>query len=166
MNMMFPCMEMAMANPIDGNFKCETEAGAIKEEDKNFYIKLKAMFEDTFGDKLCPKMCPQTVTLNLLAQKECNVLLYYSKTGTGVNPDDLPAELRPDNMWRRNDEGRQGFLSAEHGDEPMDKQSDMKAYLTKNYDNNSDETNIMRLLLAFYAPQKDMSNYKKFLSLS
>jgi len=79
--MMFPCLEMSLADPKSSAFDCKlvngTDGEKINPYRETFFTQLRTIFETRIGSKLCPEMCASTVSLNYLESINCNVIVMY-----------------------------------------------------------------------------------------
>ena len=82
---------MELADPKTSVFKCKTVDG-INPYEETYFNDLTTILESTLGSKLCPEMCPSTVSLNYLDSINCNVIVLYemdkaAEFGKRVKPD-------------------------------------------------------------------------------
>ena len=106
--MQFPCIEMEIANPKESTFTCKRDENGVNHYEEIYFTELKRIFEDQLGSKLCPEMCPSTVSLNYLESINCNVIVLY---GLGRAPDFMGVqpnfpdgiEVDPATGWAKNE---------------------------------------------------------------
>jgi len=75
--MQYPCTQMHMADSKSSVFECKTDENGDNPYLDTYMTELRRILEGELGSKLCPEMCPSTVSLNYMESIKCNVIVMY-----------------------------------------------------------------------------------------